>query len=137
MQIPDSNAIDGMAQEVRVEYDRLLTQTRFELANIEGMETITMMVLERFCFLYAALRQMERHFAQVDVGRYNQLTQIWVKIAGSLMSDLKGVFSAGALNDVFVSKIMTIVTEEVTDSETLNRIRSRIATAAREETPSI
>lgn len=135
MEINNSAALSQFAEEVQVEYARMLMQARSDLENVKGMDTVSSILLERFCFVFACLRNMERNFEGTEIGRYNQLTQIWVKIAGELLDKLHKVFAAGAINAVFVSKIMTIVAEEVTEEEVLTRIRSRIANAAKEEVP--
>lgn len=115
------------------EYRRLLHQCRSEITAVPGTDTVREMLLERYCFTYAALRTMEKDWEHVDTQRYNQLLEIWRKMGKDLLESYRTLYEKGALQDVFVAKIMSIVGEEVADSETLRRIRERLRTAQKED----
>lgn len=132
-QIPDSLALDQFAVEVQIEYQELLARVKREVRELSGVETVHDMLLERYCFLYAAMRHMERQWIHLDLMRYNQLAAIWTKITAQLLDKYKAVYEAGHLDTAFVAKVMTIVTEEVADDEILTRIRARFMTAMKED----
>jgi hypothetical protein len=133
MTVPRSEALEHFSQDIQPEYTRLLGHCEAEIAPVEGTDTVLEMLLERYVFTYCALRQMEKDWERLDTQRYNQLLGIWVKIGGELFRSYREVFEKGALKDIFIQKIMTIVTEEVIDEETITRIRQRIAAAAKDE----
>jgi hypothetical protein len=128
-----STALQHFPEQLREEYDDILGRMRGELSALEGLPTIHGLILERFVFLYTFLRYQEINPETIDPQRYNQLFQIWNNVAKDTLVKYKELVEKGALRELFVQKIMTIVGEEVDDGETLARIRGRLISAARED----
>lgn len=132
-QLPDSPGVEHFPQDLNDEYHRLLAQQRAEIAPIDGIKTLHTILLERWTFIYIALRSMERTpIEALDLQRYNQLTGLWVKVSSELIYSYMKIYENGAALDLLIDKISQILSEEIQDSALLGRIRTRIATAANE-----
>ncbi len=131
-----SPALSKLPADLRLEYDYLLADIRQEIRPVSGITAITNLLLERYVFLYVALRHQERDFQNLDQQRYNQLHDIWLKVAERLLSKIVDVYKDGALSELFTDKVMMIVVEEIKDlsggPEALGRIRARITSAMKD-----
>lgn len=133
MTMSESNALARFPEDIQEEYRSLLHKNRGEIHSVQGSTTILEMLLERYTFIYAALRTMERDWVLLDAARYNQLLGLWIKIGAELIGKYKDIYDKGALQDIFIKKVMSSVSEEVADPEVLKRIRERLAAAVSED----
>ncbi len=112
-----------------MEYDLRLSQAREEIRPAAGVTLIHEVLLERFVFLFVAVRSLERDWVNLDLQRYNQLLGIWLKVSSDLLEQYGEIFKNGAPDDIFVDEVMKVIVEEVDDGPTLQRIRDRLAAA--------
>ncbi len=127
-----SPALNTLPEDLQMEFHLLYSRNKEEIEAVEGLTSIHDMLVERFTFLYVALRSMEREWQELDTQRYNQLLGLWLKVGSDLLARYKEIYAAGALNQVFSEKVLSIVVSEVNDPETISRIRARLVAAAKE-----
>lgn len=131
--VEESPALKSLDASVQKEYEDRLREARAEFRVVEGTTAVHGMLLERFCFCYALMRSKEADLESLDMQRQNQLLGIWLKIGSDLLSSYRELYTKTVVNEMFVQKIVDIVTEEVEDPEALARIRTRLKNALSDE----
>lgn len=128
----DSAGLQALDPRLQQEYDRLKAETKQEFRAAEGVHIVHDVLLERYCFIYVLMRSMEEDPASIDMQRYNQLFGLWLKIGSDLLTSYKEIYTKSIVEKLFVEKVMSILTEEVTDPDALLKIKTRFANIGKE-----
>lgn len=110
-----------------------MAEAKQEFRVVEGVHVVHDVLLERYCFIYVLMRSMEVDPTNMDMQRYNQLLGTWLKIATDLLNSYHSLYTKTVVEDLFVEKVMSIITEDITDPEVLARIKHRFENIGREE----